>query len=94
LGKAEYKVEGGKLVKAQVERKDDRILRVKITGDFFIHPEEFLEELEEALAGKLLDESILKGFIRSLAERRGAVLLGVSPEDLAKCIVMAGEGDG
>jgi lipoate-protein ligase A len=52
LGKAEYKVEGGKLVKAQVEKGDGWILRVKITGDFFIHPEEFLEELEEALAAR------------------------------------------
>ena len=94
MGRAEYKVEGGKLVKAQVMMEGDRIQRVKITGDFFLHPEEFLEELEEALVGSLLDESSLAMFIKGVAEKKNATLLGVSPEDFAKCIVMAGKSDG
>lgn len=93
MGRAEYKVEGGKLVKAKVFMDDDRIGKVKITGDFFLYPEEFLEELEEALVGSLLDEPSLAKFIKSLAERKNATLLGVSPEDLAKCIVMAGKSN-
>lgn len=94
LGRAEFKVEGGKLIKAHVEKDNGRILKVKITGDFFIHPEDFLEELEGALVGRLLSESDLGTFIKSLAEKRGAILLGISPEDLARCIVMAGESSG
>lgn len=94
MGRAEYKVEGGKLVKAQVTVDGDKISRVKITGDFFLHPEDFLEELEEALVGSILDEASLAKLIRSVAEKRNAVLLGVSPEDFAKCIVMAGKSHG
>ncbi|MEM2319580.1 MAG: lipoate protein ligase C-terminal domain-containing protein [Candidatus Bathyarchaeia archaeon] len=94
MGRAEYKVEGGKLVKAQVTVDGNRILKVKITGDFFLHPEDFLEELEEAIVGSFLDESSLARLIKSLADRRNATLLGVSPEDFAKCIVMAGKSDG
>ncbi|MEM3055350.1 MAG: lipoate protein ligase C-terminal domain-containing protein [Candidatus Bathyarchaeia archaeon] len=94
MGKAEYKVEGGKLVKAQVAMDGDKIRKVKITGDFFLHPEEVLEELEEALVGSLLDESSLARLIKGVASRKNATLLGVSPEDFAKCIVMAGKSDG
>ncbi|MEM2953751.1 MAG: lipoate protein ligase C-terminal domain-containing protein [Candidatus Bathyarchaeia archaeon] len=93
MGKAEYKVEGGKLVKAQVAMDGDKIRKVKITGDFFLHPEEVLEELEEALVGSLLDESSLAILIKGVASRKNATLLGVSPEDFAKCIVMAGKRD-
>lgn len=94
MGRAEYKVEGGKLVKVKVTMEGDEIRKVKITGDFFLHPEEFLEELEEALVGSLLDESSLARLIKGLADRKNATLLGVSPEDFAKCIVMAGKNDG
>jgi hypothetical protein len=45
LGKAEYKVEGGKLVKAQVERKDDRILRLRSPGTSSFTPRSFLKSL-------------------------------------------------
>lgn len=91
LGKAEYKVAGGKLVRAMVEAENGVIRRVRLTGDFFIHPEDFIEVLEEALRGQVLDEEELADFIRRLVEAEKAVLLGVSPEDFAKCVVMAGE---
>lgn len=94
MGRAEYKVEGGKLVKAQVTVDGDKIGKVKITGDFFLHPEDFLEELEEAVVGSPLEEASLAKLIRGLAEKRNATLLGVSPEDFAKCIVMAGKSHG
>ncbi|MEM3466795.1 MAG: lipoate protein ligase C-terminal domain-containing protein [Candidatus Jordarchaeales archaeon] len=94
MGRAEYKVEGGKLVKAQVITEKNKIQKVKITGDFFIYPEEFLEELEDTLVGSMLDESSLTKLIEDVAEKRNATLLGVSPKDFAKCIVMAGKSNG
>ena len=93
MGKAEYKVKGGKLIKVQLTQKDKKIEKIKITGDFFLYPEELIEELEEALAGNLLDESDLTELIRALMEKREATLLGASPKDFAKCIMMAGEKD-
>jgi len=93
VGKATYKVKGGKLIKIQLRERADKIQEIKITGDFFLHPEELIEELEEALVGKPLKEQDLAESIRRLMQERGATLLGASPEDLAKCILMAG-GEG
>ena len=45
MGKAKYKVKGGKLIKVQLAKKEDRIEGIKITGDFFLHPEELIEQL-------------------------------------------------
>lgn len=93
MGKAEYKVKDGKLIRVQLVKKENRIEKVKITGDFFLHPEELIEELEQALAGRELDESNLAKSIRIVIEQKGATLLGASPEDFTRCIVMAGEKD-
>ena len=94
LQKSEYKVAGGKLLRVQLSEKDGRIRQVKITGDFFLHPETFIENMEEDLAGQPLDEKKIATFLQSLLELRGAVLLGASPEDFARCIMMAAEKHG
>jgi len=93
MGKAQYKVEGGKLVKAQLETEGTRIKKVKITGDFFLHPEELIEELEKAVEGTTLYEQVLADRIEAFLKKNKAVLLGASPEDFARCIVMAGAND-
>lgn len=93
MGKAEYKVEGGKMIRVQLSKRDSKIENIKITGDFFLHPEKFIEELERALLGNYLDEKYLTEFIGTLFERRKVILLGTSPEDFARCIMMAGEQD-
>ncbi len=90
MGKAQYKVEGGKLVKVQLRFEDDKIKKVKITGDFFLHPEELIDELEKKLEGSELNEDVLTDHIKAFIKINKAVLLGVTPEDFAKCIVMAG----
>jgi lipoate-protein ligase A len=91
LGKAEYKVAGGKLIRIQLVKKEGRIEKLKITGDFFLHPEELIEDLEKALVDQTLSMPDLDEFIGAFIERRGATLLGASPEDFAKCITMAAE---
>jgi lipoate-protein ligase A len=90
VGKAQYKVEGGKLVKVELKLEDDKIKEVKIMGDFFLHPEELIEELEKTLEGSELNEEVLADYIKTFIIKNEAVLLGVTPEDFAKCIVMAG----
>jgi len=91
LEKAEYKVAGGKLIRVQLVKKGNKIEKLRITGDFFLHPEELIEDLEKALVGRVLNMSDLDEFIGAFIERRGAALLGASPEDFAKCITMAAE---
>jgi len=94
MGKAEYKVKGGKLIRVQLYRRGNKIDKIKITGDFFLHPEDLIEELEKTLLNHPLNETDLTDAIGDLIEQRKAILLGASPEDFAKCIVMAGEKDG
>ena len=93
MGKAEYKVEGGKLVRVQLETEDNKIKKVKITGDFFLHPEELIEELEKTVEGATLYEQVLADRIKAFMTKNKAVLLGASPEDFARCIIMAGADD-
>lgn len=87
--RAEYKVEGGKLIKVQVSKIGEKIGFVKITGDFFMHPEDLIEDLEKSLLGCPLDEKTITEVIRRFIKDKGVVLLGVSPEDFAKCIIRA-----
>ncbi len=94
IKRLDHKVEGGKLVKILLSTKAGKIEKIKITGDFFMHPEPFIEDLENALLGLSLDEEDLAVFIRDLFEKERVVLLGASPEDLARCIVMAAEKNG
>jgi len=87
-------VEGGKLIKVQLLSKFNAISNIKITGDFFLHPEELIEDLEKMLVGKPLDEKHLAHLIKSLIKEKKATLLGAAPEDFAKCIIIAGGMDG
>ncbi|MEM1514576.1 MAG: lipoate protein ligase C-terminal domain-containing protein [Candidatus Bathyarchaeia archaeon] len=88
--RAEHKAEGGKLIKVQMNVENNRISFIKITGDFFMHPEEMIEELEKILVGCVVDEKAVAETIRRFIEEREVTLLGASPEDFAKCIVRAG----
>jgi len=87
LSRAEYKVPGGKLIRVRVEAEANRIKGIKFTGDFFLHPETDLEELERLLIGveaKAVREAISKFF-----EERGTILIGVSPGDFVKVVLKA-----
>ena len=49
--RGEYKVPGGKLVAAEVEVADGRIASAFVQGDFFLAPDEALEDINAALVG-------------------------------------------
>ncbi|MEM3517083.1 MAG: lipoate protein ligase C-terminal domain-containing protein, partial [Candidatus Bathyarchaeia archaeon] len=78
--KFEYKVPGGKLIKVFVSIKNGVIEEIKITGDFFLHPEESIEILEEKLKGINVNEetkirNVLNEFFKS------KTLIGATSED-------------
>lgn len=91
MGRAIYKVKGGKMIKIQLALENKKIIKdLRITGDFFLHPEETIEDVEKALRGCSLSKEELVRIIKETLTSRRAVLLGASPEDLARCIIMAG----
>ncbi len=81
--KAVKKVPGGKLLRVDVTF-DQQLEKIKITGDFFLYPEEILPIIEEALTGAHLplDKTFLIEKIRSILIMENAVLVGFNPEDL------------
>ena len=87
MGRAELKVPGGKMMVAETEVEAGLLVRVKITGDFFMHPEEAIEELEEALTGipAAAIEAAVEGFFRG----RAVDIIGASPGDFVRVLVMS-----
>jgi lipoate-protein ligase A len=77
----EYKVPGGKLVVADVDLRDGRLANVRISGDFFLEPDEALETIDAALEGlpAQLEARDLAARIDA-ALPPGAVLFGFSSE--------------
>lgn len=87
--RAEEKVKGGKLVCIEVWAEGGTASKVKITGDFFLHPEDAIDALERSLVGVDLARARLPGGESEIAARLGdalgrAELIGASPEDLAR----------
>lgn len=89
MKKAIYKVPNGKLLKVFLEDSGGKIVSVRITGDFFAHPEENIEKLEGALAGVKLDPDELRKKIAAFLEESGTKLFGVDTESLVTTILNA-----
>ncbi len=51
----EHKARKG-LIRIEFDERDGKAEHVKITGDFFMHPEEAVQELERKLEGHKLEE--------------------------------------
>jgi len=81
--RGEYKVPGGKLVAADVEIADGLMREVRISGDFFLEPDEALERIDAALTGMAEDADVA----RMSAAVRDAVgeaqMIGFTPDAVA-----------
>lgn len=56
--RGEYKVRGGKLVAVDLDVVDDHLARVRVSGDFFLEPDEALDQINSALQGQPVSASI------------------------------------
>ncbi|GAB3299453.1 lipoyl protein ligase domain-containing protein [Pseudoclavibacter terrae] len=77
----EYKVPGGKLVTVDLEVEGGRIVDAHLAGDFFLEPDEALDDINGALNGLPADASAeeITAAVRG-GLRDDAQLLGVTPE--------------
>lgn len=87
--KAIYKVPNGKLLKIFLGDVDGKITSIKITGDFFIHPEENIEKLEKALAGTELNEKNLMDKINEFLNSSPTTFFGLDVTSLVTTILSA-----
>lgn len=83
----EYKVVGGKLVVVDLESNDGTITDVSLNGDFFLEPDEALEDLNEAVRGLHTDasHSTIRDAVTSNL-REGAVMFGFDADAVARVV--------
>ncbi|MGM5482672.1 MAG: lipoate protein ligase C-terminal domain-containing protein [Nanobdellota archaeon] len=79
----DHKAKNGKLLRIDADI-NKKINFIRITGDFFIHPESALEEIEKSLEGVSLEnvEKVLQTFIES----KNIQIIGFKPSDLAEAL--------
>ena len=83
----EYKVPGGKLVAADFEVMDGALTGVSINGDFFLEPDEALDDINAALEGLAAGSS--HGELAAAVAQGldpAAQLFGFSPEAVATAV--------
>lgn len=81
----DYKVKNGKLLRILADIENDQINALKIRGDFFMHPEEFIDNLEKFLVGKnlaSLDSKVLDEFFL----KHNVEIFGFASSDLIYCL--------
>lgn len=87
IAKLDRKVPGGKLLRIELEAEGGRLLRARVRGDFFAHPEELFEEAEGALIGS--DIGGIAGEALAAFSRPGLTLYGTSAADIALALTEA-----
>ena len=83
----EYKVPGGKLVVVDLETDNEVITRARVAGDFFLEPDEVLDDINHAIEGLSTGAShddIEKAV--SAAIPADAVMLGFSADSVATVV--------
>lgn len=89
----EHKTPGGKLVVVDLDRIDDRLRNVEVSGDFFLYPDDVLTAITDALEGldATLDQETIAERVR-LAIPADAEVLGTSPQGIAIAVLRALQG--
>lgn len=90
----EFKVPKGKLVVVDLERENDRLRNIQISGDFFLYPDDALDALTASLEGALADqgEDVYRDLVAA-AVPSGTEMVGFSPEAIAIAVVRAQQAD-
>jgi len=89
MQEASYKIPGGKLVKVKLSVISEKIDQVRVMGDFFLHPEETIQVIEESLIGCKQDENSIRILIEQILKNSEATLIGAAASDFSKTIMMA-----
>ena len=80
----EYKTPGGKLVVVDFDVNAGQLRNVKVTGDFFLYPDDALDPLVAALEGLPADsgpDEVVRAITTAL--QPGVEMVGFSPEAIA-----------
>ncbi|MBN2002756.1 MAG: hypothetical protein JXA21_05315 [Anaerolineae bacterium] len=86
---ADYKVAGGKLLRVRLQVQSGAITAINITGDFFMHPEEAIETLEQMLVGVDREENAVRVAVQAFFATDVQVV-GADVDDFVHLILSAG----
>ena len=90
VGRCDRKVEKGKLLRISVTLRSSGgvlvLTGVNVFGDFFMHPEEAIEGLEEAILRSGMDLEERQDGVSSYLSEGGIELFGASPADIALAV--------
>jgi lipoate---protein ligase len=88
MGKKTFsgKIPGGKHLKISLDEKDGVIVSISIRGDFFIHPEECIEDIERSLQGVRLSYDDVIRNLRESTVLNDITILGFDLESIARFI--------
>jgi len=86
-GQAIEKIKGGKLLNIKVDYSD-KIHNVQIVGDFFAHPEDSIQKIEEKIKGMDVDfdHEILTNDLKAFVKENNYDLIGIHPEAIVKLL--------
>jgi len=88
---ADYKASGGKLVRIRLTEEAGHIRSVRITGDFFLIPEESVGKLEKMLEDTPLREQEIRLLVNRFYRATQAQGAGVTPDDFVKALLATRE---
>lgn len=83
--RGELKVKGGKYIKCIIKIGEGKIKKIKFTGDFFMYPEEKIEEIEKKLEGVVLNEKEIGRILDEFFEN--VEIIGATKEDFLRVIM-------
>jgi lipoate---protein ligase len=79
------KAPNGKLLRIKAVVTEESIIeKITITGDFFLHPERLITDMEKSLAGKRVDD--ISNELNRVLEKNNGKLIGCTPHDIEEAI--------
>lgn len=90
-GKAIYKVPEGKLLKIFLDFDENKINNIKLTGDFFLYPENGIELIEKSLERKEFNRGELINEINRVVNENKIEFFGINAEAIVETIFLARE---
>ncbi len=87
--KSVVKENGEKLLRLFLMEEGGIIDSVKLTGDFFLYPEEGVDAIERSLAGVPCREKEIVDAVITAMKENSIEMVGLSPQSIARAILQA-----
>jgi lipoate---protein ligase len=79
-------IKGQKLIHVDIEY-DEFVEKIEISGDFFLHPEESVAEIERLVTGtRISDIGKIADNIAEFVRRKGIRMIGIDPKTIENAV--------